>query len=155
MADSIFLQALKEVAARVRGLGITGVPRGQVQVRKFPWDNNIIHKGITIHPMQEDEFRPGESTNERDTIGYPIGVTYVRGSDRGWESDLGTITDFRQKVRREFSNKRLLEVIAEDSNHIICKVDHGTPVIPDKYIKSHNASQMVIVCWFLEPRVNF
>lgn len=155
MTDSIFLQALNEVASRVQGLDITGVPRGQVQVRKFPWDNNIIHKGITIHPMSEEEFREGESTNERDTIGYLIGVTYVRGTDRGWESDMRTITDFRQKVRREFNNKRLSEVLAEDANHIICKVNHGTPVIPDKYIKSHNASQMIVVCWFLEPRENY
>jgi hypothetical protein len=152
--ESVFKQSLDEVVDRIKGLNISGIARDQIALRKHPWDNRVIHRGITVSPDTEREYLPLVSTNQRDSVGYPCVVTYVRGTDKGWASNLDTITEFRQKVRREFNNRKLTSVVSTDVNHLVCTVLHGKVDIPEKYVDNHDVSQLIVMCWFIEPRTN-
>jgi hypothetical protein len=121
-----------------------------------PADERLIRRGITITPTQEeiDDSSPAEGTNERDMVSYKFLITMVVGNPHGWEENLETIADWRQRIRRAFHCKRALtDVTGTTVNQVICKVTHGNFTLSPEYMKNNHASQMMLHCWFLEPRV--
>jgi len=150
MTDTVFKQALDQVRQIIEDLQLDGIGAGEIKVRKFPWDDTHPPlKGITI--SWDDEVE-GKGTNCRDDIGYPIVVTFVQGTGKGWSDDMSRITFWRETVRRRFLNARLEDVSATGVHPLTCKVRHGKPELPDKYKSNFDVSQIVIVAWFREPR---
>lgn len=150
MTDSVYKQALDQVVTIIKAMDLTGIADDEVKMRKVPWDDTHPPiKGITI--SWDDEVE-GSGTNCRDDIGYPIFVTMVEGTGKGWSDDVNRIAQWRETIRHTFLNARLTNVSATDVSPLTCKVRHGKPELPDKYKKNYDVSQLIIVAWFREPR---
>lgn len=150
MTDSVYKQTIDEVVTTIQGLSLTGIESAEVVARKFPWDDTHPPiKGITVSWGDEKE---AEGTTCRDDIGYPCYVTMVQGTGKGWSDDMDRITQWRESIRRAFHRHRLTTVSATDVNHIICKVLHGDIELPDKYKSNYDVGQLIVMCWFREPR---
>jgi hypothetical protein len=149
--SAVYEQAIEEVRNRIQTLVLPGISSDQVVIRKFPWDNNTIFPGVTVAWEDEREFET-EGSNERDDVGYPIIITAVRGSTRGWGEQIDRITDWRQLIRREFHNKRLTTVTATNVTHIVCTVTPREVSVPSQFGNSYDASRVEVRAWFREPR---
>jgi hypothetical protein len=155
MTDSVYRQVLDLVVTGIRSLALSGIESSEIALRKLPWDDQTIHKGITVSWEQEKQSASEpEATNDRDMIGYPAVVTMISGSGRGFGDRITGVTDWRQRIRRQFNNKRLAGVVSTDVNEIICRVVFNDVHVPDRYLKNWDVSRMTIWCWFLEPRDN-
>ena len=154
MADSLYKQSLDAVVSTLQGLSLSRIENSEIVARKLPWDNTMLHRGITVSwdDEQADGPGPAESTNNRDMVGYPCHITIVEGTGRVWADEIGTISTRRQAIRRAFHNERLSMTGETGSNHVLCKVTHGGPSIPKEYIKNVDVSQMTVWVWWLEKR---
>jgi hypothetical protein len=139
---SSFMNAVLE---RIKGLELPGHPRPVI--RRWPWSDTHIHSGITIHPTPESEA-PG--TNEREDIGYGVGVTMILPTDHGMTENVERIPIWRAKIRRAFINQRLRVKFDGASEHV-CKVEHGNFPLPREAHK-YEVSSLIIRCWMRESR---
>lgn len=130
MPDSTFKQALDAVATAIQGLDLTGLPDDEVRVRRWPWketsQGTVPHRGITVHPLTEAEY-PG--TNERDDIGYGIGVTIIVGSDHAAYEQIDRVPAWREAIRRNLHRTRLGLSIT-GCNELDFMVSHGQLNVP-------------------------
>lgn len=150
MPDAIYKQVLDNVVTVIQGLSLTNVASSEIVVRKIAWDDQQIHKGITI--SWDDELE-GNGTNERDDWGYPCIVSMVHGTGRGWKEHMGVVATWRETIRRTFHNKRPLSSVSQTGScNIICTVRHLKPTVPTKYIENYDVSQLVITAWYREKR---
>lgn len=147
MPNSVYSQALDAVVTQIRTLDL--VEDIEVQVRRFHRDETFRIKGITVSWGRE---REAEGTNERDDIGYPCIVTMVSGRAGGWVEDVTNTTDWRQKIRRLFINKKITGVSDTGTNDIICTVQHLAPDLPRDFEEGYDVSQLIVWCWFRESR---
>lgn len=155
MADAIYKQVLDAVVTAIKGLDLTGIEDAEIVLRKVPWDGDMLHKGITVSWDEDkvDWVGNPEGTNERDMVGYPCHVTIVGGTGRGWADEIGTVSKWREDIRRTFHCKRLAGMESVSTHQrVICKVGMGGPSIPAEYLKNSNVSQMTIWVWSLETR---
>lgn len=108
MPDSTFKQALDAVVTAIQGLNLTNLPDDEVRVRRWPWKETsegfVGHRGITVHPLQETEFR---GTNEREDIGYGIGITMIVGGNHANYEQIDAIPAWREAIRRNLHHTRL------------------------------------------------
>jgi hypothetical protein len=155
MADpSSYLQSLNMVKREIRSLNLTGVRTTEVEIRKFPWDDRIIHKGVTIswdQPKLSDMHY--DATNARDMILYPCIVTVVKGTSKGWDADMESVAKNAQTIFRWFSRQRK-ELLpgASEVNHVTCTSHYGKTTLPDKWKKNYDALQVIVWVANLEPR---
>jgi hypothetical protein len=155
MPDAVYKTTLDAVVTAIQNLSLTGIENAEIVLRKNPWDGDMLHKGITVSWDTEriDDFDTSEGTNERDMLGYPCFITIVSGTGRGWADEIGTITTWRQSIRRAFNNKRLAGTDSiTGASRVCCKVKPGGPAIPKQYLKNLNVSQLTVWAWFLEAR---
>ena len=139
---------MNQIKTQIDALDLTDAERNPVQVRKFPWDNSHIYRGITVHlPTREYEL-PG--TNGCDDIVYPIMVTIVVGVGGAETTSITRIATWREKIRREFINQRLTGV----TSVYTCRIKFGSVLLPDKYRKNYDATTMAILCVSREQRGN-
>ncbi len=153
MTDAVYKQALDTVRTTIAGLALAELDTTAMEVRKFPWDERHIHRGITISwDEPRESSRYSSATNQRDLIGYPCIVTIVKGTSQGSIIDLNNIATWRQQIYRAFNRKRLTGFVGTGLNHITCNVEYGKPSLPDKYRDNYDVTQLIVWCWFLEPR---
>lgn len=155
MTDSIGQQAVANVVSVIQALNLRHLSPNEVAIGQVASDERLIRRGVTITPVQEeiDDSSPAEGTNERDMVCYKFLLTLVVGNPHGWTENLDTIAEWRQRIRREFHCKRALTSVSGTTvNHVICKVTHGQITLTPEYMRNNNASQMMLHCWFLEPR---
>ena len=153
---ALYEQALNAVRYAISILDLPRIAPDEVVVRKLPADNAMWNRGITISPDSSriDDSEPAESTNERDMLGYPCVITIVDGTGRGWSEGITNVTEWQQKIRRTFHNKRLSAMHETGSNHVICKVPHDHLVDKKAYPANLDVSQMIVWVWMLEKRTN-
>jgi len=149
-SPAVFQVSLDRVKATLLGLNLP-FGKGQIEIRKLPWDRDMIYPGITIYPMPERESR---GTCGRDDIGYGIGIAYVRPTTRNLSEGLGDIVTARQRVRRVFHNKRLPGFESDDCHVMSCKVIGSGVEIPKEFYASNDIGQQVIWAWFREYRTD-
>lgn len=142
MPDSTFKQALDAVATAIQTLSLTNLPSDEVRVRRWPWKETdrgtIAHRGITVHPLTEAEY-PG--TNERDDVGYGIGITMIVGSDHAAYEQIDGIPAWREAIRRNLHRTRLGLSIS-GCNELDFMVSHGQLNVP-KDLHKYEISTLV------------
>lgn len=154
MADAIYKQWLDAVVIRIRQLTLSRIAENEIVLRKVPWDGGMLHRGITVSPMQEQIDGTGSdlSTNAKDMMGYPAAIVFVEGTGKGWGEDIDVVSMWRQQVRRAFHNKRIGNVEDTDTLRAVARVTHGGLFLPKEYTKNRDVSQMTVWGWYLEPR---
>lgn len=152
MPDSTFKQALDAVATAIQGLSLTNLPSDEVRVRRWPWketDRGVFpHRGITVHPVPEVEYR---GTNERDDIGYGIGLTMIVGSDHAAYENVDGIPAWRETIRRNLHRTRL-GLSVTGCNELELLVSHGQLNVPKDLFK-YEISTLVLRYVMRESRL--
>ncbi len=148
---STYEQTLELVRDGIVNLDLPGLSKSQIKIRKYPWDKNKIHTGITISWDKEVE---DVGTNERDDIGYPCVITMVSGTTGSWNHNVDEITIWRREIFRKFHNRRLLGVVYTGTNNLVCKARHGTVSVPSRWQDKYDVGQVIVTAWFRETRAN-
>jgi len=153
MAYEVHKQAMAVICTRIKALSLPGFSREQIVVRRWPWDTKAdgtvnYHHGITIHPEREIEA-PG--TNERDDIGYGIGVTMIVPADHASTANVDKVPMARREIRAEFHHQKLTGVSLNDSIHLNCTVEHNAINTPRDGHRYEISSQ-IIRFWMREAR---
>lgn len=121
-----------------------GIASAEVVIRKWPWDDKRIYPGITIHPVDD---MLGIGSCVEDNVGYGIGITYVRHTDRGLENYLPMMR-FRAQVRGSFNHRQPAEL----ASFWKLTVEMGQFAVPSRYRDSNDVSAMVVRGWSEEER---
>lgn len=139
---------MKEVQRIIRGLSLRGVQSSEIEIRRLPWDENQIHRGITIYPTEE---REAAGTNQREDIGYGVGVALILPNDSSLREHVGRVSEWRSIIRRQFIHGRLSNVVLTGGHYCITKVEHHQLNIP-REAHRYEASSLIIRCWMRESR---
>lgn len=89
--DPVWLRCLEEVVDRLKGLAgngkLPGIVAASVVSAEQPDASQLFgdsakarglaYPGIIVWPFQQEGYAPGEGTNERDEITYPVAVSFV------------------------------------------------------------------------------
>jgi len=156
MPDAVHKQCLDSVRQQIDALSFTEIASTDIIVRKSPWNDNFVHRGITIS-WEDPREASGDArpSNSRDVLGYPCVVTDVTGNADGSTDQMNAIATRRQKIFRSFNNHRLTSLVSSPGvNNIPCTVSYGSPTIPKQYADKYDASQMIVWCWMVEQRTN-
>ena len=106
--SAVYDAVAQAVQVRVQGLGLAGIPSGQVYLVKLPADRGTVPvtlPAVFVSYGPDAESLPG-GTNYRDDVGYPVLVTVCRPSNQNLILD-NTWLLWRQQIRLGFHNKRL------------------------------------------------
>lgn len=107
MADAIHKQLLDAIKTRIDALNLVydgGSIKPECCVRNRPYDGDQYYLGITIHPDEQGQAR---GNNCDDDNAYGVRVTIINEST---QEDIGYLNDhldFVQKIRNEFSWKKI------------------------------------------------
>jgi len=142
---------LAEVARRIDDLELC---RDRVLITKVT-DDGHRPSGLLLSWDTEKE---GAGTNGQDDIGYPC-ILLWRGGTIGTRSDnMDFVTDFRQKVRREFHQRRIIV----DDNSVAplgavvqygpVGAGHGQVELTQAWRDRWESTMIAIVAWQRELR---
>jgi hypothetical protein len=130
---------LNKVRDQIRHLGLPGLDDRKVSIRRRPWDDRQVYRGVTIHSL-EDRF--GSGLNGADDVGYGIGITIITG--KADETGLyDRVPEWRDRIRNTFHNRKLPGV----DDVYVCKVTLGDVYLPGQYRKSNDATQLILRAW--------
>lgn len=146
---AVHKQALDAVVTAIRNLGLESIHTKEIQARKIPYDDDRIFPGITVSWTSE---REAGGTTQRDDTGYPLLVTMIQGSGKDSTEGLAKIALWRQQIMRAFNRKRLAGISATGVHQLECTVQRQKVTLPDKFKDNYDAGQLVVTCWFREPR---
>lgn len=154
---SVYEQAINCVIDSIQSLGLTGLTSADVIKRKVPWDDmQRPARGITVSPQTvtgDGEIAESLGTNCRDDIGYPIYVTFVKATGKGWTEGVGDLTEWRQRVWRKFHRLRLDNFSEVGVSQVGCIVQPSALFLPTEYAKENlDVCQLLIRAWFRETR---
>lgn len=150
VSESVQKQALDSVVTTIRGLGLTGINTSEIRARKTFYDKKQgVFPGITVSWTEEQE---ATGVNVRDDSGYPFLVTLCTGNSQGKSERMGDIAKWRQKIFRAFHQQKLSGITVTGVNSLRCLVQRKSITIPSKYVDNKDVSQLMITCWFREPR---
>jgi hypothetical protein len=94
--------------------------------------------------------REAWGTNERDDIGYGIGITMYRGGDHAAYELIDEVPAWREKIRRELAY-RTITISASGCDMLTTHVEHGQLLVPKEF--AHwEFSHLVLRCWVRESR---
>jgi hypothetical protein len=152
MPDSVQKQCEDAVVAVIQTLSLTGLQASEIVARRRPWHvtgsgSVIIHRGITIHPVEETEA-PG--TNEREDIGYGVGVTMIVPTNMGLTDGRDTVYAWREAIRRKLYHD-VLPITLTNGLYLQTKVSHNQLVAP-KEADAYEISSLLVRCWMREKR---
>lgn len=155
--SSVHDSAIDAVRQGILDLKLTGLTSQNIHLRKVPWDNiNRPQYGVTLSPQVTDgsaETVEADGSNERDDIGYPIYVTMVMSTGKGWDQNRETMAEWRQKIWRTFHRKRLASFSVAGVNQIGCYVKPVTIHLPQQYVNDNlDVGQLLVRTWFRELR---
>jgi hypothetical protein len=105
MANTTHYQCVTAVYDAVVALSLSGV--ATTATRKVTLARGLTLPAVVVSPGPFELV--ADSTNERDSIGYPVLVTFIRASDQEATLDAGfqTYLEWRKAVRLAFHNKRI------------------------------------------------
>lgn len=152
---STYERIREQVAAQIDDLDLI-TPNSPVQHARLPDDGDFKLTGLILSWDTEKE---GSGTTGQDDIAYPCVLTYRTGSTGGWTENVAFITDLRQRIRREFHNKRLVIEGDDSVSPLAAKVQYG-PIgaapgevtLSEKWKERWDDSHMIIVVWMRELR---
>ena len=142
--EPIHMQVMEYVRDEIIALNLSYLPAELIAIRKFPWTKDHIYPGLTIHPLRESM---GQGTTSKFDVGYGCGLTFVLPTGDGIEEDMGTITGFRQAIRRRFafSKPALLDTVWQVT------VENGDIYIPPRYRDHYDVTTLLLRYWSEEP----
>ena len=108
--DPIHERILDAVQARIQGLALSGVPSGQVYVRKVPWTKETTFPCVQVAPIGVERIQPNQGTNVRDDIGYPVLVVLADTDDQKQQTNRARNLLWRHRVIKAFRSQRLTGV---------------------------------------------
>lgn len=148
MSDSNFMKAMEGVRDEIIALALTGLLDSRVAVRRLPHDGEHYFPGITVHPLPEI-YHTG--TNERESVGYGIGVTIVVNNENDSDYLLDRLLLWRQQIRQYFVENPTLTNFSTGLCRI--KVEHGHVIDWNTlYDRNLDVSSLVIRVYILETR---
>lgn len=152
MPDSVQKQCEDAVIAAIKTLNLTGVQEAEIVARRRPWrvlgDGSVeMFRGITVHPIEETEA-PG--TNEREDIGYGVGVTMVVPSDLKLTEGRDKVYAWREAIRRKLYHD-VLSITFAGGLYLQTKISHNQLVMP-KEADRYEFSSLLVRCWMREGR---
>jgi len=170
VADSTYYAILLEVQNKIRGLNLTAIPADNVKIAKVEHYRETIEPGIPgIHciTLGSENIAINGGTNERDDIGYPVGIlmfdTDRQDTGDGLPADAmpGTQDEafrfdeklsWRQRIIKAFNNQRLTLSAGHPNVHR-CTIEPADIVRPTDWLEANLwIGQFVIRCWTREFR---
>ena len=149
---STYEKIRNEVARRIDALQLFS---SKVKHAKIPDDGDFNLVGAILSWDTEKE---GSGTNSQEDIAYPCVLTHRAGTTGAWADKMGFIGDMRQKIRREFHQKR---TIIDDNNvaPLATKVQYG-PIgaakgeveLSQKWVHRWDETSIAIIVWMRELR---
>lgn len=151
MAD-FHTDCLTAIALKIKNLNLLGLKADELAIRRQPFrqqgDRTLVpHRGITLHPEVEREIA---GTNRSEDIGYGCGVTMYTGADHS-SQELGSVTEWRRKIRRAFINQRLAGLLVEGGHVCISTVEHAD-FAKDFAEHKYELGMLLIRVWARETR---
>lgn len=137
----------------IQGLDLTGVTDAEIVARRDPFQRDgsgkivSIHRGITIHPVPESE-RAG--TNEREEVGYGVGITMVVPYDHSGTTNRDVIPAWRSAIRRKII-RDTITITESGANFCDLTWEHGRISVP-REMHQWEVSTMVGRCWVRQTR---
>lgn len=151
MAD-VQKQCEDAVVSVIRSLSLKGLQASEIVARRRAWHQLgdgtwVIHRGITVFPEPEVEA-PG--TNEREDIGYGIGVAMIVPTTHNTSEGRDLVTTWRAALRRKIYHDAL-SIVLPSGLYLQTKVSHRELVLP-KDADRFEVSGLLIRCWMRESR---
>jgi hypothetical protein len=144
--SAVQTQCADALATAIAALSLTGISSGEIVVRRKPTRADQFYRGITLFPLEENEA-PG--TNQREDIGYAIGVLLCRESEFGNADNMDVFPTWRESIRRNVIHKRIT-VTLSGGHYLTTTWEPGRFNVPKQ--DRFETSQFTIRCWMREPR---
>lgn len=171
-ASSIYHGILLQVQVQLKALSLSQIVDENIEIAKVLNERETVFPGlpgILVLPIGNESIPPAGGTNERDDIGYPVGVVMF-DSDRQdtrtgepADAELGTQDQFyafdrklkwREDIRAEFIRQRL-DISSQIAGADIwdCTVEPGAVVNSDDWLRDNIwMSVLVLRFWSRESR---
>lgn len=158
MADSVYKQALDQVASQVKTLADAVdtdlTPNTTIPVRSLDWDD-INHNLVEVCWLEDVREHGNRGNNERDEYSYPCVVLFVLSKKPHWDTNRNNIHKLKQSIRAYFHNRRRMGSVSETQvNELPCMVEDNSPQPRGKLAKHKDVHSLTIWCWFLQPRTS-
>lgn len=156
MADALYVQALRKVAADVATFNLTSLHRdATIPVRRLEWRDVTSYSGITVRYTDQRRVHGfSRATNERDIYGYPCHVIVTISHELELNPTGLAVFRLKQELTRHFHLQRTMESLtfAANEDPLPTTVDDG-PRPPAEYAdQSNHIYTWTVWAWFIEPR---
>jgi hypothetical protein len=98
-------EALVGVQTVLQSLGLSGIPGGNILLRKLPFDRNLPSLPCVLVSLWPIPELLDGTQNSSEDYGYPCGVTLVAASNQDLQLVEGELL-WRQQIRNAFHNRR-------------------------------------------------
>ena len=150
---SIQVQAEDKVVEILTRMELPWPPSEEIVARRLPFDDQgdgtaIYHRGITVFPLRKI-YGPG--TNEREDIGYGVGVLFVTPTDHSTAEMRDRVALPLEFIRRKIVEDVLTLPLVSGATYNQTKVrdlDINLPKSKHRY----EVSGLEVRCWVREPR---
>ena len=147
-------QCLDQVRKIICNMGLPRIDREEVQVRKKPWNREVIYQGCTIWATKEI-YAAG--TNERDDVGYGCVITFAAYDSQDMSSNLDQIPIWISAVRNKFNFLGRLDITLRKqcSFGIINVSDFNTkPPAQHPDAGKYELESLLVRAWIREARAS-
>jgi hypothetical protein len=152
MPHSIQRQIEDGLVGIIRGMQLEWPRSEEVVARRLPWNTQgdkttIFHRGITVFPTPP---REAAGTNQRDDIGYGVGLAFISSADQSLENARDQVLASREAIRRKIIYDRL-SITLTGGHFIQVKLTEPEVNLP-KDAHLYEISIMAIRAWVRESR---
>lgn len=156
MADAVFKDCIEQIVTDIQALSLPGITTASDEIvgELKPWGQFRLDWPITVHPSKED-LRAGRGTCGKDDIGYGVQVSMIHSNVEAHATILENYTQWRQKIRDKFHNKRLsgVSTVFKCTVQLGVSYGHGQVGLPKEFIRdSYFGHALIIWCWSREAR---
>jgi hypothetical protein len=151
--DSVHYRCLDAVRSRILLCDLDGLADASVVIRQLPSDRGFDDgtydlPGIVISQIGVENQSPGEGTNVRDDVQYPVTITILAAGNQDLVTNQEKYLKWREQINRALRNQRLTGV-----NEVYrVTVTPGPITSPNAHWNNYYHSQLIVRCVSREVR---
>lgn len=150
---SVHYRCLEAVRARILQCQLAGLDANSVLIRKLPSDRGFddgvyVLPGIVISQLGVESQSPGEGTNIRDDVQYPVTITILASDNQDLVTNQEVYLKWREQINRALRSQRLSGV---DEVYRVT-VTPGPITSPNAAWNNYYHSQLIVRCVSREVR---
>lgn len=151
--ESVHFRCLEAVRARILLCDLDGLSDDSIVIRQLPSDRGFDDgtyelPGIVISQIGVENQSPGEGTNHRDDVQYPVTITVLAGGNQDLVENQEKYLKWREQINRALRNQRLAGV----GEIYRVTVTPGPIVSPNAAWNNYYHSQLIVRCVSREVR---